>query len=127
MFAEAGRRALLVDCDPQASLSEAFGWGEDRVGERLEDLLAHPDAIQRYAPPVALQADVAPRLAWREQLRIIPATRRLRRVPARRACCLTSKRRWRDRGPRPAAHRRPRATRLDAEPPQATLVPRSVA
>src|SRR5665213_1205545 len=29
MFAEAGRRVLLVDCDPQANLSEAFGWRED--------------------------------------------------------------------------------------------------
>jgi cellulose biosynthesis protein BcsQ len=73
MFAEAGRRVLLVDCDPQANLSEAFGWREDRPGERIEDLLAHPDAIQRYAPPVALQADVAPRLAWRDRLRLIPA------------------------------------------------------
>ena len=27
MFAEAGRRVLLVDCDPQANLSETFGWG----------------------------------------------------------------------------------------------------
>jgi chromosome partitioning protein len=74
MFAEAGRRVLLVDCDPQANLSEAFGWREDRPGERLEDLLAHPDAMERYVPPVAVQADVAPRLAWREQLRLIPAT-----------------------------------------------------
>jgi chromosome partitioning protein len=82
MFAEAGRRVLLVDCDPQANLSEAFGWREDRPGERLEDLLAHPDAIQRYVPPVALQADVAPRLAWREQLRIIPATDALADIAA---------------------------------------------
>jgi chromosome partitioning protein len=74
MFAEAGRRVLLVDCDPQANLSEAFGWGEDRPGERLEDLLAHPAAMKRYVPPAALQADVSPRPAWHAQLRIIPAT-----------------------------------------------------
>jgi chromosome partitioning protein len=82
MFAEAGRRVLLVDCDPQANLSEAFGWGEDRPGERLEDLLAHPAAMQRYVPPVALQADVSPRPAWRAQLRIIPATDALADVAA---------------------------------------------
>lgn len=82
MFAEAGRRVLLVDCDPQANLSEAFGWREDRPGERLEDLLAHPDAIQRYVPPVAVQVDVAPRLAWRQQLRIIPATDALADIAA---------------------------------------------
>lgn len=74
MFAEAGRRVLLVDCDPQANLSEAFGWGEEVPGERLEDLLAHPDAAHRYIPPPALHPDVAPELVWREQLRIIPAT-----------------------------------------------------
>jgi chromosome partitioning protein len=82
MFAEAGRRVLLVDCDPQANLSEAFGWREDRPGERLEDLLAHPAAMQRYVPAVALQADLAPRLAWREQQRIIPATDALADVAA---------------------------------------------
>ncbi|WP_249011278.1 ParA family protein [Conexibacter sp. DBS9H8] len=74
MMAEAGRRVLIVDCDPQANLSEAFGWGEEVPGERLEDLLAHPAAPTRYSPPVALRPDVAPELAWREALRIIPAT-----------------------------------------------------
>jgi len=39
MLAEAGRRVLVVDCDPQANLREAFGWGVERPGERLEDLL----------------------------------------------------------------------------------------
>jgi len=29
MLAEAGRRVLVVDCDPEANLSEAFGWGPD--------------------------------------------------------------------------------------------------
>ena len=43
---------LIVDCDPQANLSEAFGWTEDLPGERLEDLLAHPGAARRYQPPV---------------------------------------------------------------------------
>jgi cellulose biosynthesis protein BcsQ len=35
MLAEAGRRVLIVDCDPQANLSEAFGWYADAlvVGE----------------------------------------------------------------------------------------------
>jgi AAA domain-containing protein len=41
-LAEAGRAVLLVDCDPQANLSEAFGWTEDLPGERLEDFLARP-------------------------------------------------------------------------------------
>lgn len=82
MFAEAGRRVLLVDCDPQANLSETFGWGEERPGERLEDLLARPEAAARYAPPVALSKDVAPRLAWRKRLRIIPATDALADVAA---------------------------------------------
>ena len=59
MVAEAGRRVLMVDCDPQANLSEAFGWTEELPGERLEDLLTHPDAAHRYQPPVALQPDVA--------------------------------------------------------------------
>lgn len=74
MFAEAGRRVLLVDCDPQANLSETFGWSEDRPGERLEDLLAHPDAAARYCPPVALSPDVAPELVWHDWLRIVPCT-----------------------------------------------------
>jgi AAA domain-containing protein len=48
VLAEAGRRVLIVDCDPQANLSELFGWTEDLPGERLEDLLARPDAAGRY-------------------------------------------------------------------------------
>ncbi len=80
-FAEAGRRVLIVDCDPQANLSEAFGWTEDLPGERLEDLLAHPAAV-RYAPPPALQADVSPDLEWRERLRIIACTDTLADVAA---------------------------------------------
>jgi chromosome partitioning protein len=81
-LAEAGRTVLLVDCDPQANLSEAFGWSEDLPGERLEDLLAHPAAAVRYAPPLALQADVSPQLAWRDRLRIIPCTDTLADVAA---------------------------------------------
>ena len=50
MLAEAGRRVLIVDCDPQANLSEAFGWYADLPGERLEDLLENPDAADRYDP-----------------------------------------------------------------------------
>ena len=82
MLAEAGRRVLIVDCDPQANLSEAFGWGEGLPGERLEDLLAHPDAAARYTPPTALQPDVAAGLEWREQLRILPCTDALADVAA---------------------------------------------
>jgi chromosome partitioning protein len=82
MFAEAGQQVLIVDCDPQANLSEAFGWGEDVPGERLEDLLAHPEGAGRYTPPVALQPDIAPQLRWRERLRIIPATDALADVAA---------------------------------------------
>lgn len=82
MFAEAGRRVLLVDCDPQANLSETFGWGEERPGERLEDLLAQPESARRFAPPVALSKEVAPKPAWRKRLRIIPATDALADVAA---------------------------------------------
>ena len=81
-LAERGCRVLTVDCDPQANLSEAFGWTEDLVGERLEDLLANPAAAVRYRPPVALLPDVAPLLAWRELLRIIPCTDALADVAA---------------------------------------------
>ena len=81
-LAEAGRRVLIVDCDPQANLSEAFGWGEELPGERLEDLLANPAAASRYAPPVALQPDVASGLEWRERLRIIPSTDALADIAA---------------------------------------------
>ncbi len=73
---------LIVDCDPQANLSEAFGWTEELPGERLEDLLAHPAAVHRYSPPAALQPDVAPDLVWRELLRIIPSTDALADVAA---------------------------------------------
>jgi chromosome partitioning protein len=82
MFAEAGQRVLLIDCDPLANLSESFGWGEERPGERLEDLLARPEAAARYAPPVALQKDSAPKLPWRKRLRIIPATDALADIAA---------------------------------------------
>jgi chromosome partitioning protein len=81
-LAEAGHRVLIVDCDPQANLSEAFGWTEDLPGERLEDLLAHPAAAVRYLPPPALQADVSPQLEWRDRLRIIPCTDTLADVAA---------------------------------------------
>ncbi len=82
LFAEAGRRVLIVDCDPQANLSDAFGWTDELPGERLEDLLAHPDAAHRYTPPPALQPDVAPDLGCRELLRIIPSTDALADVAA---------------------------------------------
>jgi chromosome partitioning protein len=81
-LAEAGPRVLIVDCDPQANLSEAFGWTEDLPGERLEDLLAHPAAAVRYLPPPALHVDVSPQLQWRELLRIIPCTDSLADVAA---------------------------------------------
>jgi chromosome partitioning protein len=81
MLAEAGR-VLIVDCDPQANLSEAFGWYADLPGERLEDLLENPDAAERYAPPLTMQPDVMPDLAWRERLRIIPSTDALADVAA---------------------------------------------
>jgi chromosome partitioning protein len=81
-LAEAGRDVLIVDCDPQANLSEAFGWTEDLPGERLEDLLANPDAAHRFTPPPALQPDVALELKWRHRLRIIPCTDTLADVAA---------------------------------------------
>jgi chromosome partitioning protein len=81
-LAEAGRRVLLIDGDPQANLSEVFGWGEEVPGERLEDLLARPDAAARLVPPAALHADVAGGVVWRELLRIIPCTDQLADVAA---------------------------------------------
>jgi chromosome partitioning protein len=81
-LAEAERMVLIVDADPQANLSEAFGWSEELPGERLEDLLAHPEAAERYRPPPALQPDVAPALGWRERLRIIPCSDALADVAA---------------------------------------------
>jgi len=82
LLAEAGRQVLMVDCDPQANLSEIFGWTDDLPGERLEDLLAHPDGADRFDPPIALQPDVAPGLEWRERLRIVPCTDTLADVAA---------------------------------------------
>jgi chromosome partitioning protein len=82
MFAEAGRRVLMVDCDPQANLSEAFGWGEDVPGERLEDLLANPNpGLGGYFPPVAIRS-AAYSVLWRERLRIIPVTDGLANIAA---------------------------------------------
>jgi chromosome partitioning protein len=82
LFAEAGLRVLLVDCDPQANLSEAFGWSEERPGERLEDLLVRPDSAARYAPPAALRKEAAHGVAWRKRLRIIPTTDALADIAA---------------------------------------------
>ena len=82
MLAERGRLVLIVDCDPQANLSETFGWTEEVVGERLEDLLAHPLTGGAYRPPVALIADIRPVPAWRERLRIIACTDALADVAA---------------------------------------------
>jgi chromosome partitioning protein len=44
--------------------------------------LVHPDAASRYAPPAAISKDLAPGLAWRKRLRIIPATDALANVAA---------------------------------------------
>jgi chromosome partitioning protein len=81
-LAEAGRQVLIVDSDPQANLSEAFGWGEEVPGERLEDLLTRPEAAERYVPPLALRPDVAAGAEWRERLAIIPCTDALADVAA---------------------------------------------
>jgi chromosome partitioning protein len=86
-LAEAGRRVLIVDADPQANLSEAFGWSEDLPGERLEDLLTHPDAAARHEPPVALLSDVGGEVEWRERLRIIPCTDTLADIAADLPTC----------------------------------------
>lgn len=74
MLAERGRRVLLVDCDPQANLSEAFGWTEEVIGTRLEDLVAKPSASLAFEPPAALMADAHALPEWRELLRILPCT-----------------------------------------------------
>ena len=82
-LAEAGRTVLLVDCDPQANLSEAFGWSEDLPGERLEDLLAHTPP-PRFATPRRWPSRrmSGPQLGWRDRLRIIPCTDTLADVAA---------------------------------------------
>jgi chromosome partitioning protein len=81
-LAEAGRRVLIIDADPQANLSEAFGWTEDIPGERLEDLLDHPDAAARYQPAIALHDEAWSTVAFRDLLRIIPCTDALANVAA---------------------------------------------
>lgn len=81
-LAEAGRRVLLIDGDPQANLSEVFGWSEELPGVRLEDLLEHPESAGRYEPEVALRADAWARVGWRERLRLIPCTDALADVAA---------------------------------------------
>ena len=73
---------LIVDCDPQANLSEAFGWAEELPGERLEDLLANPDAAGRLHPAGGAAAGRRAGLEWRERLRIIPSTDALADVAA---------------------------------------------
>ena len=73
-LAEAGHRVLMIDADPQANLSEAFGWTEKIPGERLEDLLDHPAAAARYQPAIALRNDDWSTVAFRDRLRIIPCT-----------------------------------------------------
>ena len=82
MLAERGWRVLMMDCDPQANLSEAFGWTEDVVGERLEDLLAEP---ARRRPGISRRWRCCPMWAvarWRELLRMIPCTDALADVAA---------------------------------------------
>jgi chromosome partitioning protein len=81
-LAEAGRRVLIVDADPQANLSEAFGWTEDIPGERLEDLLDHPDAAIRHQPAIALHDEAWSAVWFRDRLRIIPCTDMLANVAA---------------------------------------------
>lgn len=56
-LAERDKRVLLVDADPQANLSEAFGVGEETLAPRLEDLLEHPPAAP--PTPIALECGAA--------------------------------------------------------------------
>ena len=81
-LAEAGHQVVVIDADPQANLSEAFGWTEDVPGERLEDLLDHPEAAVRYQPAVALRDEAWSHVAFRDRLRIIPCTDALANVAA---------------------------------------------
>jgi chromosome partitioning protein len=81
-LAEAGRRVLMVDGDPQANLSEAFGWTEDLPGLRLEDLLERPEVAVQHRPAVALRVDTWAQVSWRDQLRLIPCTDALADVAA---------------------------------------------
>lgn len=82
LLAEAGRRVLIVDCDPQANLSEAFGWTRTSRGSGSK--VSSPGRLPPAAtpPPVALQPDIGTELAWRKLLRIIPCTDALADVAA---------------------------------------------
>lgn len=83
MLAERGSRVLVIDCDPQANLSESFGFFEDDPpGERLEDLLARPEAAARFEAPLALRNENAERVQWAGELRIVPCTVALADVAA---------------------------------------------
>ena len=75
---------LVVDCDPQANLSEAFGWTEDLPGERLEEMLAPSAPVVPPATPRRSRCSPTsvPRFRWRELLRIIPSTDALADVAA---------------------------------------------
>ena len=81
-LAEAGRRVVMIDADPQANLSETFGWTEEILGPRLEDLLSHLDAVGRHEPAVALRDEAWSEVAFRDRLRIIPCTDALADVAA---------------------------------------------
>jgi hypothetical protein len=50
MLAEAGRRVLIVDCDPQANLSEAFGWGARSFQERGSRTCSHIRTLPAATP-----------------------------------------------------------------------------
>jgi chromosome partitioning protein len=71
-LAALGRRVLLVDADPQANLSEAFGVPADLEGPRLEDVLETGDALPEWE--VALDERAARNGGL---LSLVPCTSRL--------------------------------------------------
>mgnify|MGYP000632603725 CR=1 FL=1 len=92
-FAEQGHKVLLIDADPQANLSEAFGVDEQAIGLRLEDALALEDLGARLpggdAAPAVLQC-----LAGGVDL--LPCTDQLATVAARLATSANTETRMRD-------------------------------
>lgn len=83
LLAEAGKRVLMIDGDPQMNLSEAFGFSElEPAGERLEDLLANPASSATWQPPLALRGDTGASAAYRDRLWLVPCTSALADVVA---------------------------------------------
>jgi len=77
-LASLGRRALVIDADPQANLSEAFGVAADHEGPRLEDAVDDEGELAPWS--VALDD----RAGHGGQLDLVPCTSRLDEALSRR-------------------------------------------